>query len=48
MLQKNIEQDLILLIKVYGGISYYVSEKLKAEIEEAGCTGIEFEPVEQA
>jgi hypothetical protein len=30
-----------------GGIGYYISEKLKNEIEEAGCTGIEFEPVEQ-
>lgn len=30
-----------------GGVGYYVSEKLKTEIEEAGCTGIVFEPVEQ-
>ena len=31
---------------VNGGIGYYVSEKLKQEIEDAGCTGIEFQPVE--
>jgi hypothetical protein len=47
VLQNNIQQDLILLIKVYGGIGYYVSEKLKQEIEATGCTGIVFEPVEQ-
>lgn len=34
--------------KVYGGVGYYVSEKLKAEIESAGCTGVDFEPLEQA
>ncbi|MFY7898917.1 MAG: imm11 family protein [Chitinophagaceae bacterium] len=45
---KNGLTDLFVLDGVSGGIGYYVSEKLKNEIEEAGCTGIEFEPVEQA
>ena len=31
---------------VEGGIKYIVSEKLKIEIESAGCTGIEFQPIE--
>lgn len=30
-----------------GVAGYYVSEKVKKEIEEAGCTGIEFQPIEQ-
>lgn len=34
------------LSNVEGGIKYIVSEKLKTEIEVAGCTGIEFQPVE--
>lgn len=37
--------DFFILDGVSSGIGYYVSEKLKNEIEEAGCTGIEFEPV---
>lgn len=40
--------DIIVLEKVKAGISHYVSEKLKREIEVAGCTGIEFEPIEVA
>ena len=32
---------------VKGAIGYYVSSYLKNEIEDAGCTGIEFEPVEE-
>ena len=28
---------------VFGG-KYFISEKLKQEIEDAGCTGIEFQP----
>lgn len=40
-------QHLILLRHVSGGVGYYVSEKLKKEIEEAGCIGIDFEAVEQ-
>ncbi|MEG2334861.1 hypothetical protein [Chryseobacterium sp.] len=36
--------DFLTLNKVEGGIQYLVSEKLKQEIEDAGCTGIEFQP----
>lgn len=35
-------KDLVILRWVNGGIGYYVSEKLKQEIEDAGCTGIIF------
>ena len=31
---------------VEGGIKYVVSDKLKKEIEDSGCTGIEFQPIE--
>ena len=34
-------------INIYPMSEYFVSEKLKAEIESAGCTGIEFHPIEQ-
>jgi hypothetical protein len=47
VLNVGIKENLILLSDGPGGIGYYVSEKLKTEILEAGCTGIEFEPVEQ-
>ncbi len=47
VLMSDLLENFIVLDNVYGGVGYYVSEKLKAEIEEAGCTGIEFEPVEQ-
>jgi hypothetical protein len=32
---------------VSAGVGYFVSEKLKEEIESAGFTGIEFQPIEQ-
>ena len=35
-----------MLQNVQGSVKYVVSEKLKKEIEEANCTGIEFQPVE--
>jgi hypothetical protein len=44
-LYKNIENDFFALRYVSGGL-FFVSEKLKKEIEEAGCTGIEFQPIE--
>ncbi|MEH3112547.1 hypothetical protein [Pedobacter terrae] len=31
---------------VEGGVKYIVSEQLKKEIEEPGCTGIEFMPTD--
>lgn len=41
----NINDDFFRLRYVFGQM-YFVSEKLKKEIEYAGCTGIEFQPVE--
>jgi hypothetical protein len=46
ILNKNLTSSLLLIRWVSGGFGYYVSEKLKREIEDAGCTGIEFEPIE--
>lgn len=49
ILKEKIDKDFIILDAVNGGgVGYYVSEKLKKEIEDEGCTGIVFEPVEQA
>lgn len=45
-IKENTHEDFFLLRYVEGGAKYVVSEKLKKEIEEAGCTGIEFQPVE--
>lgn len=42
----DIDQDFFVLNNVNGGVKYVVSEKLKQEIEEEGCTGIEFMPIE--
>ncbi len=42
----NVNESYFILKNVNGGIGYYVSEKLKQEIEDAGCTGIEFQPIE--
>lgn len=39
-------ENFFLLRYVYGGVGYFVNEKLKKEIEDAGCTGIEFQPSE--
>jgi hypothetical protein len=41
-LKAGITQDLVLIRWVWEVIGYYVSEKLKKEIEDAGCTGIVF------
>lgn len=43
ILKENISSDFFMLRHVFNGI-YLVSEKLKQEIEEAGCTGVEFQP----
>lgn len=45
-IKDNIKEHLILLTDVEGGVNYLVSETLKIEIEKAGCTGIEFQPIE--
>ncbi|WP_294299545.1 hypothetical protein [uncultured Chryseobacterium sp.] len=42
----NIDNEFFALKYVEGGIQYFVSEKLKQKIDEAGCTGIEFQPSE--
>lgn len=44
-LNDNISDNLFMLRYVFGGM-HFVSEKLKQEIEDAGCTGIEFQPIE--
>lgn len=45
LLNQNIDEDFFMIKYVFGGL-YFVSEKLKKEIEDAGCTGIEFQPIE--
>jgi hypothetical protein len=44
---KIIVEEVCTIERVRGGAGYFVSEKLKQEIESAGCTGIEFLPIEQ-
>lgn len=39
-------EDFFAVRHVTGGIAYIVSENLKSEIEDKGCTGIEFQPTE--
>ena len=45
-LKENTTSDFFCLQYVEGGVKYIVSEKLKKEIEDCGCTGIEFMPIE--
>ncbi len=43
---KNVSKDFFLLQRIEGGgIGYFCSEKLKKEIEDTNCTGIEFQPL---
>lgn len=42
----DVTEDFFMLRDIDGGAGFFVSEKLKQEIEEAGCTGIEFQPSE--
>lgn len=44
---KIIVEEVCTIERVRGGAGYFVSEKLKQEIESAGFTGIEFLPIEQ-
>ncbi|MDL2141949.1 hypothetical protein QQY79_05415 [Flavobacterium tructae] len=44
-LKQNIQDDFFAL-KYGSGDTYFISEKLKKEIEDAGCTGLEFKPAE--
>ncbi|MDY0986682.1 hypothetical protein SOM12_04590 [Flavobacterium sp. CFBP9031] len=45
-LVNNVDEDFFFLTNVQGGVSYIVSEKLKINLEEENCTGIEFMPIE--
>lgn len=45
-LNQNVTEDFFAILNVMGGVNYIVSEKFKQEIEYAGCTGIEFQPIE--
>jgi len=45
--KKIIDENVCTIESIYGGVGYFVSEKLKGAIESAGCTGIEFLPIEQ-
>lgn len=45
-IKEGIKEDFFTLLDVEGGAKYIVSEKLKKEIEDANCTGIEFQPTE--
>ncbi len=40
------KHDFFAISGVEGGVKYIASEKLKQEIETAGCAGIEFQPTE--
>lgn len=44
-LNDKVDEDFFMLRNVFGSL-FFVSEKLKQEIEDAGCTGIEFQPTE--
>lgn len=43
----KINNDFFMIRHSFSGI-YFVSEKLKQEIENAGCTGVEFQPIESS
>lgn len=45
-IKDSVQEDFFLVRYVEGGKKYIVSEKLKAVIEDSGCTGLEFQPVE--
>lgn len=48
MRNKKIKFSVLTIYLIHEGVAgYYVSEKVKREIEETGCTGIEFQPIEQ-
>ncbi|ERJ58688.1 imm11 family protein [Sphingobacterium paucimobilis] len=45
-IKESVQEDFFLVRYVEGGNKYIVSEKLKATIEDSGCTGLEFQPIE--
>jgi hypothetical protein len=44
--QDNVTDNFMTIDNTEGGVAYVVSEGLKQKIEDAGCTGIEFQHVE--
>jgi len=46
IIREQVSYDFFALLNVEGGVKYILSEKAKWEIEEADCTGIEFQPIE--
>ncbi len=46
-LKPDIEKDLILLKGIYKGADYIISDQLKRKCDELGCTGIEYEKINQ-
>lgn len=42
VIKTDVSEHFFTLHHVYGGVGYYVSEKLKNAIEQAGCTGLRF------
>jgi hypothetical protein len=40
----NPNQDFFILLNVYGGVQYLISDSLKHHIESAGCNGIAYRP----
>lgn len=45
-INNDVTQDFFTLLNVEGGVKYVISENLKVEIEQEGCTGLEFMPIE--
>ncbi|WP_016990873.1 imm11 family protein [Flavobacterium sp. ACAM 123] len=43
-IKNGVSEDLFMVR--YGGVKHIASENLKKEIEDAGCTGLEFQPIE--
>jgi len=41
-LKEGCKTDLVVMRNVYSAIGFYVSEKIKQEIEDSGCTGVVF------
>lgn len=49
VLKQTAQDDLIILSSIKGGgVGYYISQNVKDEIQSLGCTGIDFELIEQA
>lgn len=46
VINKDVNIDFFMLNNVESGTKYVVSEKLKKEIDDANCIGIEFQPIE--